>query len=285
MEMGISMQIHQILKNAMSQHKKKIELIQWDIISGVSSLVYSEYIRRIKQKSSPIRAILVPEIRVVQDLLNADGHFINLLSENLIDNMMNHFMIKESSTAPELVLFQEENIEIMKTIFDLYIIPNIIKNIPETIELKFGLNKPTQQIIRQDRDIVLFERRPISDDQLRFVVDQSVLQLLVLLPTMKKTIEIPEDNCKIFMNKHEILTIGNSNAICPIHFNDSIISNRSVIELLSFVTDTNISRMENKTTGVSKNGHTVEYYIRSNMFNQVGLTTFEGIELPTTEKE
>lgn len=279
------MQIHQIIKNAMSQHKKKIELTQWAIISGVSSLVYSEYIRRIKQKSSPVRAILVPEIRVVQDLLNPEGHFINLLSENLIDRMVSHEMVKEYSIAPELVLFQEENIEVLKTLFDLYIIPNIVKKIPETIALKFGLDNSSQQMVRQDRDIELFERRPITDNQLQFVVDQSILQLLLLIPTMKKTIEIPEDNCKIFMNKNEILTIGNSNAICPIHINESIINNRSVIELLSFVTATNISKMENKTVGVQKNGHIVEYYVSTNMFNQVGITTFEGIELPTNEKE
>ena len=32
-----------------------------------------------------------------------------------------------------LLCFMKENIEIMKTIFDLYIIPNISRRIPETI--------------------------------------------------------------------------------------------------------------------------------------------------------
>ena len=277
----VSMQIHQIIKNAITQHKKKVELTQWAIISGVSSLVYSEYIRRIKQKSSPVRAILVPEIRAVQELLSSEGHFMKILSEELIDRMAKHELIQEYIDAPELVLFKDDQTEIMKTLFDLYIIPNIVRRVPETISKKFGLDDPKQQLIRQDRTIDLFERRPIYEEQLQFVVDQTVLQLLLLMPSMKKSIEIPEDNAKIWMTKKEILTIGNENAICPIHFDERIINNQSVVQLLSFVTATNIGIMENKTVGVQKNGELVEYHISTNMFNQVGITTIEGIELNT----
>lgn len=277
------MQIHQMIKNTISQHKKKVELIQWAIISGVSSLIYSEYIRRIKQKSSPIRAVLVPEIRSIQEILNPESHFMKLLSDQLIDKMANHELINQYSNAPELILFNDDKIEILKTLFDLYIIPNIIRTIPETISRKFGLTDPKQQLIREDRDIDLFNRQVINEDQFQFVVDQCVLQLILLIPTMKKSIEIPEDNCKIFMTKKEILTIGNENAICPIHFNDSIINNKSVIELLSFVTATNISKMDNKTVGVQKNDDIVEYYISTNMFNQVGLVSLDGIEVSPEE--
>lgn len=275
------MQIHQMIKNVIGQHKKKIELTQWAIISGVSSLVYSEYIRRIKQKTVPIRAILVPEVRAVQELLDPEGNLMKILSEQLIDRMSEHELIQEYSHAPELVLFKDDQLEILKTLFDLYIIPNIVRKIPETISMKFGLNNPKQQLIRQDRTIDLFNRQPINEEQFQFVVDQTVLQLVLLMPTMKKSIEIPEDNAKIFMTKKEILTIGNENAICPIHINEDIINNKNVMKLLSFVTNTNISKLENKTIGVEKNGNIVEYIISTNVFNQVGLITLEGIKLNT----
>lgn len=277
------MQIHQIIRNAITQHKSKIELTQWAIISGVSSLIYSQYIRRIKQKTIPIKAILVPEIGTVHRILDPENGLIEYLSDHLIDKMANHDMIKKYSNAPELVLFNEENIEIMKTLFELYIVPNIVQKIPETIALKFRLNDPSQQLIRQDRDIDLFNQNSITQDQFKFIIDQIVLQLLLVIPTMKRNREIPEDNCKIFMTKNEILTIEHQNAICPIHINETIINNKDVMELLYFVTNTNIRKMENKTTGVEKNGSIVEYLINTNIFNQVSLTTLEGIELNINE--
>lgn len=279
------MQIHQIVKDTIKQHKEKIELIQWAIISGVSSLVYSEYIRRIKQKNSPVRAVLVPEIKRVQEFLNPDNEgFIEMLSDRMIDMIANHELIKKYSDAPELVLFNEDNIEVMKTLFDLYITPNIVTRIPESILLKFGLNDPNQQLIRQDRNIQLFDGRFIDNRQFDFVIDQTVLQLLVLLPTMKRSIEIPEDNSRIFMSKDEILTIGHENAICPIHFNKDIISNKSIIELLSFVTNTNIGIMDNKEVKMQLKNGIAEYHIRTNVFNQVGVIKLEGIQLPKEDK-
>lgn len=280
------MQIHQIVKDTIKQHKEKIEFIQWAIISGVSSLVYSEYIRRIKQKNGPVRAVLVPEIKRVKEFLNPDNEgFIEMLSDRMIEKMANHELIKKYSNAPELVLFNEENIEVMKTLFDLYITPNIVNRIPESITLKFGLNDPNQQLIRQDRNIQLFDGRFIDTRHFDFVIDQTVLQLLVLLPTMKRSVEVPEDNSRIFIGKDDILTIGHENAICPIHFNKDIITNDSVIELLSFVTNTNISIIGNRERGMQlESGDIAEYHIRTNVFNQVGIVRLEGIQLPKEDK-
>ena len=272
------MQIHQIIKETIKEHKSKIELIQWAIISGISSLVYSEYISKIKQKNVPVRAILVPDIKRVREFLDpVNGGFIELLSDDMIDKIANHELIRKYSDAPELVLFNEENIEVMKTLFDLYITPNIINRIPETIALKFGLNDPKQQLIRQDRDIQLFMNGFIDTDKFNFIIDQTVLQLMVLLPTMKRNVVIPEDNSKFFMKKDEILTIGHDNAICPIHFNKEIIENKSVIDLLTFVTNTTICKLCNTQAGVSVRGGIGEYSISTSVFNQAGVISLDGI--------
>ena len=57
-------------------HKKKVELIQWGIMSGISSLVYSEYLNNMKQKYSPVRMIMVPTINSVREYLNPENDFI-----------------------------------------------------------------------------------------------------------------------------------------------------------------------------------------------------------------
>ena len=58
------MTIHKIVEDAMIEHKDKIEMYQWAIISGVAILVYSEYISKIHKKSIPGKIYMtVPTIR------------------------------------------------------------------------------------------------------------------------------------------------------------------------------------------------------------------------------
>lgn len=262
------MNIHEVI----AQHKNKIEITQWAIIAGVSSLVYSEYIRRIKQKAVPTRIIMIPTIKSVMDLIKPDGQFMKLLSESLIDRMSQNPIFQKYLDSPELVLFQSENKGIMQELLDMYIIPNIFKSIPNTIFMKFGLGDEGQQLIRESREIDLFERQPISQGQMQFIIDETVLQLLILMPTIEKNIDIPEDNTKILITEEEILTIANENAICPIHFNSSIIENGSVNDLLQFVTSTFITDHSMQDLA-KKNNKPIKYSIQTSVFNQVGIVT------------
>lgn len=272
------MQIHQIIKDTITQHAKKIELIQWAIVSSVSSLVYSEYIKNITQKQVPVRMILVPSMKTLNELLHPNGQFVQLLSEKLIDGINNNKLFQKYAHAPELILFNDENVEILKTIFDLYIAQHISQRIPETIGKKFYLLDGTQQLFRENREADLFNRKPISERQLDYIVEESVLQLLLLLPTMKKDIELPEQNLNIHLTAEDIITIDHENALGPIHFNEAIIENKDVIDLLKFVTSTTIRRIDGGETAASKNGMIVNYSIDTNVFNQVVLTKLSGIE-------
>lgn len=272
------MQIHQIIKDAITQHAKKIELIQWAIVSSVSSLVYSEYIRNITQKQVPVRMILVPSMKTLNELLHPNGQFVQLLSEKLIDGINNNKLFQKYAHAPELILFNDENVEILKTIFDLYIAQHISQRIPETIGKKFYLLDGTQQLFRENREADLFNRKPISERQLYYIVEETVLQLLLLLPTMKKDIELPEQNLNIHLTAEDVITIDHENALGPIHFNEAIIENKDVIDLLKFVTSTTIRRIDGGETAASKNGMIVNYSIDTNVFNQVVLTKLSGIE-------
>lgn len=278
------MSVYDIVKDTMAKHKKKIELFQWATISGVSSLVFSEYISCIRQKQIPVRQILVPSMRTLSELFDMDGQFIQKLSNELIEKMISHEMFKKYSDAPELVLFSEENIEVLKTVFDLYILNNVSKRIPETIEKKFGLRDPKQQVIREDRDTVLFRNKPIDDLQIDFIVEEVILQLLLLLPTMKKEIELPEGNRGIQMTDSEILSIANDQAICPIHFTPNIFRNESVNKLLMFVTSTQMDEVDtSKSTIALKGDEYITWIIDTNPFNQVSLTKLIGIETENTK--
>lgn len=272
------MEFHKIIKDTIKEHSKKIELIQWAITSGIASLVYSEYMRNIRQKRVPTRIIFVPQIRRVQELLNPDGEFMNSLSESLIDNMRNHELFKQYKDAPELVLFNDDNIDTMKTIFDLYIIPNIFRSIPETISKKFDLQNTQQQLIRESNEIDIFDRKPIEQYQFDYIVEESLLQLLVMMPTVKKEVTIPESNIKLHMSENEILSIGHQSAICNIYINKNIIENEEIIKLIKFVSNTNIKTIDIGDVMCIKGDDIVKYIITSDVFNQLSFTKLIGID-------
>lgn len=272
------MEFHKIIKDTIKEHSKKIELIQWAITAGIASLVYSEYIRNIRQKRVPTRIIFVPQIRRVQELLNPDGEFMNSLSESLIDNMRNHELFKQYKDAPELVLFNDDNIDTMKTIFDLYIIPNIFRSIPETISKKFDLQNLQQQLIRESNEIDIFDRKPIQQYQFDYIVEESLLQLLVMMPTVKKEVIIPESNIKLHMSENEILSIGHQSAICNIYINKNIIENEEIIKLIKFVSNTNIKQIDIGDDMCIKGDDIVKYIITSDVFNQLSFTKLIGID-------
>lgn len=271
------MQIDRIVKDAIIKHKRKIELTQWAIIQGVSSLVYPAYIKQMTQKQVPVKMVLVPSIKGIIRFF--DSGFLDILSVHLIDDIVNHPLFQKYSHAQEFAMFTPENIEIMKTIFDLYISPNVRRRIPETIDKKFGLSDETQQLFRENRDADIFVGNNITalSDEYKFVVEQIILQLLALIPTMKKNVDFPERNTEIFMTNEEVLLINNTNAICPIYFNQSVIENTSVIDTLNFVTSTTIAAVDKDENIAVKEDDIIRYMINTSAFNEVALITFNGI--------
>lgn len=253
------MNIHETISSVMKDHKNKIEITQWAVMSSIASFVFSEYISNIKQKTKPTRRVCVPPIRYVNELLDPSSQFMKLLSEKLIDGIRLNNVFSQYANAPELILFDNDHIDVTKTIFDLYMVPNISRRIPETIALKFQLNDEKNQLIYQDNTIDLFNRMPIDGSQLEYAINESVLQLLTLIPSIEKEIiNIESNKSFVFPNDyHYILSINNQEGICPIHFNADIFDN-SISSVLEFVTSTTVKQL------VGKN----EFNISTGVFNQ-----------------
>lgn len=259
------MNIHETISNAMKDHKNKIEITQWAVISSIASLVFSEYISNIRQKTKPVRKILVPSIKYVNELLDPSSYFIRLLSDKLIEGIANNELLIKYKDAPEFVLFKEENIDTIKTIFDLYMIPNISRRIPETISKKFQLDDKNNQLIQQDSSLDLFERQCINDKQLDYIIEETALQLLMLAPSIEKENELVENNKEFYVPTADkfAFSINNQEAICPIIFNQNILNNDKVIDLLNFVTSTSMIKNEDNVK------------LTTGLFNQVTITMFK----------
>jgi hypothetical protein len=280
------MELEEKITQAITEHKQKIELIQWAAMSSVASLVYSEYIRCIKNKYTPVFKVHLPAIKTVSDILSTNGSFMSSLSKNFVQQVIDHPLIRKYSIAPELVLLSENNCETMNVIFNKYMIPNISRRIPETISKKFDIDNPESTVMVEDSYIEMFKGIDISDQLiLDFVVEEFVLQLLCTMPTMKKSLEFPESNAEIYTDNDQIVSIGNENAICPIQLNSNVIQNEYINRLLTFATATEITSCNDPSVYKVRNDEKkiINYKISTSPFNQICLMTLDGIEVPEDE--
>lgn len=261
------MYIQELMKKFIIENRQEIEISQQAMIAGVSSLIYSEYLRCIVQKTTPVNRILVPTIRSVREIIDTNGQFMTLMSERFIDAICNNGLFKQYSHAPEFKIFDQNNIELLKTIFDLYISKNLYRTLPEVISRKFCLMDETQQTFVENREADLFNRQPISNDQFNYIVEETVLQLLASIPSMDKDIEYPENKNLITMTEKTIIGINHVNAICPIYLNTTIAANDSVISLLEFVTSTQVMKMQG-----------TPFQVNTSPTNEVSIMTFNDIK-------
>lgn len=263
------MSIHKLIKEAMDKHKSKIELTQWAVISSIASMIYSDYIYHFSQKQYPSPHVLVPAISSVKHFLSENGRFTNMMRDKFFEKVMKNDMFTGYMTVlPELEMFHGNNIELMETIFDLYIIPNVTRHIPNVISKKFQLDSGSQ-VFRESVDIpVMNIDQNELDDHIQYVADEFVLQILMLCPTLQRETIVPESNFEISVPSDTVLSINNEMAICPIHFTPNIWkSSQSLLSKIKFVTNTEIISSSDS-----------EYTIRTNAFNQVTITTLEHVD-------
>lgn len=262
------MSIHMIIKEAMDKHKSKIELTQWAVMSSFASMVYSDYIYNFNQKQYPTPHVLVPAISNVKHFLSTDGKFMKLVSDTFFDKlMMNDLFNSYMTILPELEMFHGDNIEVMATIFDLYILPNVSRHIPNVISHKFQLEDTSKNTFRESPDINIMKFK--SDDDINnyisYLTHEFVLQLLMLCPTLQRDTIVPESNVEFEVHPDEILTINSDMAICPIHFTPDVwLSSDPMISKLKFVTNT--EKIDNDDGS---------YSIKTNAFNQVTISKLE----------
>ena len=258
------MGMHETIKTTITEHKNEIELIQWALTASISSLVYSEYLRNFKQKQVPVRRIFVPKIHLIEELLKSDGEVCNWISEKFVD-----IMKEELPKIPEFVLFNEENSEIMKTIMDLYILPNIGQRISNAIRNKFQLGDENNKIFIESNELNLFGDNHLLGDHYDYLVEEFKLQLYNLIPSIEKSITLVESNENIRIENDDILTINNEYGICPIYININIINNLNVWKILKFVTSTEAKFVSSVVD------ESCAFELQTNVFNQVAIVQYK----------
>lgn len=267
------MSIYQCVKDAMASHGKKIELIQWGMTQTIASLVYSKYIQSFRQKAVPVPMVLVPSIRNLEEFLRMDDKFMEMISNQLIDRITSDTRFMEYvGRVPELVMFNTSNVEILKTVMDLYILPNVSRRIVSSTKKKFQLGEETQQTFRESNDISIFRDDDLNNGMVKYLADEFIAGMLLLCPTIPREVEVPESNEGNFLAENEILSINNDHALCPVHFTESIIENKDVHDLLVFVTNSQFTRIDTGEICCQKDDRINQFRFTTGIFNQVTIT-------------
>ena len=251
------MSIYEMVKETLTNHKEEVQYFQWASMNAMASFIFPEYVCHIKERTVPIHKILVPEMRAITDIVNPESSLVKKMSESLIDDMIKNTTFKGYIYhLNELQLFRENKVEILKCIYDSYIIPNVCKYIPEVISKKFGLDDPNQQLFQENRGVDLFPMDKLAIPNLgyEFVRDQTILQLLMMLPSVQKEQVVPESHKGFKVKFDQILTIDNDVALCPIHLTMKEFGNRINHIAIEFATSSSMHWASQEaiiTTGIS----------------------------------
>jgi len=268
------MNMYSKTKEFQRNNKKELEIFQLAITSSIGTLIYSEYIKNFKHIHVPTTKIFIPEIQTITDLLSLDGSFFKLISENIISEISNNSFFKNYISPLKLSLFSNENKDILQTIFDVDILENISISIPTVITKKFGLDNTENQQFIQSPELDIFNRKiPSRDYYTRYIVDQIVLQMIIMLENIPKTMSFPESNLNIIIpNDDKTIFMLNDNiaAIAPIYFNNLIFENQTIMDLLNFVTGSTV-QIEGTTSDILNEYSINKYIITTTPFNRTAI--------------
>lgn len=214
------------IKEILDEHKEEYQMLSFAIVNSVATLIYTEFIRRMKRKTQPVPCVHIPRIAAVQEICSMNNPLMKRLSNELFSTM---------KINPRISVFPSTLINVMNNescsiILNGYILPIICNRLPDIIRKKFQLDTD-QQIFREDISIDMFERNFGTDQQVKYVADEAVLQCAMILvpPTEAEHRLVVDDNI--------LISIDNHNAIAPIIIDQSIIGNQSIFETICFVTN------------------------------------------------
>lgn len=242
------MGIHDTIKAAINDNKSEIEKLQWSLSSAVASIVYSRYLASFKNKMTPRRMILVPQIKQVTKLLSMNGGWANGISSDIIDTIKRQGMLELFSHAPEIQWLMNMDEDILNTLIEFYIMPNVGRVVPECISRKFQLGDTGNQMFFEDSTIDMYPTTILQPTQLEYIAMETMINFVLLSKSIDKSVAVPDQN-RFFtadMKDFVIVCINHQNAICPIYINGTIASASAgvpneILRDILFVTNTQMT--------------------------------------------
>jgi len=252
------------IKNVTREKKDQIELLSRSLTSALAGLVYSEFVSCFRRVSLPTPRVLVPQIKTVVDLFEAEGPLVKFLTEKFITDLTSLPLWRACLTKPEirrdLDIFEEE--DIVRIILELSILPQLSKTIPGIIGAKFNQLNTPNLVYQQNPEICLFQRLRLSQPYLDYITQQTLIHMLMILPgIVRDSVDLGNGDNTIYLHadNSNFLAITNIElGIIPIYFNHELVKEVNLAtDLVAYVTSTQFSKisMEKVTFSTSPFNH------------------------------
>lgn len=239
------------LQEILNNHHDEYQKFQWALMNSIGSLIYSEFISKFKKYTRPVPHIEIPSIKYIEEMLNKDGDFLCSVREKMVSYILdsNYKEINESE------IFKLENREDLNKVIELYLIPNVIRFIPDVIRKKFNLNE-NQSFFREFNNIDLFDRKFNQEWIIDYVLEEIVLQYVAFF---KAKVSITQT--EFVMGNNNVISIDNKNAICPILISIDMLRNDKALDLIKFVSNTEITMNDSKIYFKTNESNQINTYI------------------------
>lgn len=264
------MDLQESFNTIRTKYSIQLEGFKKAILEGMVALIYPEYLRKILQNSTEKGTqIIVPSLQIVHDFLDIDKSlFMQMVSANLIRDLMNNDSIKLCIEYPELEIFNHDKVDpnIIKVLFDINISNSIADLVVAIINEKFKLNTE-QSVILQDDKLSLFTNS--EKDNYKSEYEYLFLQILFNLIVKSKSFLIDKNteiiqsntNADILLSNNFLVAINSINMPGFVYFTKDILNN-PIYDKVSLATNTIIQKIS-----IEENDE--GYLLNSGALNQI----------------
>lgn len=229
---------------------------EYSVVNGAASLIYCEFIRKMRNVTTPVPHIDTPKIYDVMRLCNIDSELMELIKNNIVDAIKDDQTYNEykSSTVNKLDIIELDSLsEYRDHWINKMIIPQM-GQISSIIDQKF-YGHPNQTF-RENREIELFNRANPTLSQVAYIANQAVCNYIcskenVLDESHKLTLDI-HDTMEI--TPKDIIMLIDEMGICPIYISLPTLINDQCWPIIQFVTGI-IATDVNKISVTHTNSH------------------------------
>jgi hypothetical protein len=224
--------------------------------------------------------IYFPQLSKVETLLDMDHPFVTKVRDNMLSGIINNKNFQKYRDQPEFVIFDDENIDMLQIVFDLYFVPNIGRAISNSIWKNLFQGKHAAAMVEKE-DVELFDKRDTpSSNEIRYISDEAALMLLDIIPSLKSTARLPKDSLRIGLLKDEIFVLGSANQLDPLYLDKTILRNTEVTQLLFHVTGSKSKDYTHAKTPPMEGNEKSEFVISTYPTNCCRIIKFPEVKNP-----
>lgn len=212
---------------------------EYSVVNGVASLMYCEFIRKMRNVEIPVHHIDTPKIHDLRNLCSQNSELMKLLQDNIISAIKNDrtYNVYKDTTGNEWGIIEHDELsDYLEHWIDKIIIPNMGR-VASVIDQRFYGHSPNQTF-RENREIEMFDKDTPLMSHVTYIANQAVCNYLCEkenVLSVDHELNLNTDNA-FEVTDNDIIMVIDEMGVCPVYISLSTILNVPAWNRVSFVT-------------------------------------------------